>query len=195
MRKPKKRFPFIISPYQSIKNKAIESVSAEKGKSSPIPEILSLLEKILSQSVETQGKLSGLYKKLGFLESEMDDFLNRESAGGEHLNKDFFIRIIPILDDFEAIKQMAKELGPEEWREGIASFYNKLINCFETYNFKPAAEIGMIFNSSYHESVGIAEESKLNSGSIAEVIQQGWLYGEEILRFAKVIMVKKINKN
>ena len=199
MRKPKEQFPFIISPYQSVQNTAAESGSVDKENSFAITEILTLLEKILSRNIETGEKLSRLYQKLGFLESAIDDLLDREPSDGESVNKksavpdgtDFFISIIPILDQLEAMKHIAEELGPKEWREGIVSFYEKLIRHFNYYDFKPAAETGMIFNPSYHESVGVEEQSKLDYAFIAEVVQSGWIYKERILRYAKVIVVRK----
>jgi len=199
MRKPKAKFPFIISPYQSIKTTAGEPGSVGRENNFTITEILALLEKILSKNIETSEKLSRLYQKLGFLESAIDDFLDREPSEEESVNQesiasegaDFFISIIPILDQLEAMKHIAEESGPKEWREGIVSFYEKLIRHFACYDFKPAAETGMIFNPSYHESVGVTEQSVLNSGSVAEIIRSGWIYKGQILRFAKVIVVRK----
>ncbi|HEB11818.1 MAG TPA: nucleotide exchange factor GrpE [Spirochaetales bacterium] len=187
MRKPKPRFPFIISPYE-MKKEGASGVG-----------ILQMLEKILNQNEETKEKISKLYKKLGFLESALDDFLDREPAGGEPSNREagdkemgnFFTRLIPILDSLDSIKRTVEESGQEEWRKGIAFFHEKLINNFVSFDFKPSAGIGMAFDPSLHESVGVDHQSDLIPGSITEIIQPGWLYKGEVLRFAKVIVARE----
>jgi len=186
MRKPKPRFPFIISPYEMKKEDA------------PGAGILQMLEKILKQNEEHGEKISKLYKKLGFLESALDDFLDREAAGEDPSNREaggkemgsFFTRLIPILDSLDSIKRTVEESGQEEWRKGIAFFHEKLINNFVSFDFKPSAGIGMAFDPSLHESVGVDHQSDLVPGSITEIIQPGWLYKGEVLRFAKVIVVR-----
>ncbi len=181
MRKPKPRFPFIISPYETEKD------------GSPGMEILPMLQNILSQNEETKERISKLYKKLGFLESALDDFLNREPPGREPTGQEmaaFLTRLIPILDSLDSIKRTVEESGQEDWKQGIAFFHEKLINHFASYEFKPSAEIGMAFDPSLHESVGVERQSDLAPGSITEIIQPGWLYKGQVLRFAKVIVAR-----
>ena len=160
MRTPRSRFPFIISPY------------------------------------EKKDKISQLLKKMVTLESALDELLDKElrqelpKEDADREIKNLFSGLIPILDSLDSVKLMIEESGEEEWRNGFAILYDKFISLFEAHNFERSAKVGIVFNPELHESVSTAFSSSLPSGTISQIVEQGWLYKGKLLRYARVIVSK-----
>lgn len=102
----------------------------------------------------------------------------------------FFTDLIPVLDELTAMKRAIDETGEEEWKEGVAFFYEKLLHTFASFGFTLLGETGKPFDPSFHEAVGTGEGAGIPPGSIVDVVQPGWKYEDRALRFAKVLIAK-----
>jgi molecular chaperone GrpE len=102
----------------------------------------------------------------------------------------FFTDIIPVLDELTAMKRAIDKTGEEEWKEGVAFFYEKLLHTFASFDFTLLGEMGKPFDPSFHEAVGTGEGTGIPPGSIVDVVQPGWKYGDRVLRFAKVLIAQ-----
>ena len=174
---PKQRFPFLIYPYEQ---KLITSCQGD---------ILKPLEKIVAQNDESREKISKLLTKIGFLQSSFEEFLEKEQEESEI--EAFFRKLIPLLNNLHSLKQAVEETGEEEWKKGVAFFYEKLLSLFSEYNLKISAERNMPFDPALHEAVGVEYNSDMPDGSIISVIENGWIYNSKVLRFAKVVISKE----
>ena len=114
----------------------------------------------------------------------------RSGPPGEAPMEGFFTELIPVLDELFSMKRAVDESAPEEWSEGVAFFYEKLLHSFGTYDFHMLGKTGEIFNPKFHEAVGVENRGELPGGSVVTVVQPGWSYGERVLRFAKVTITK-----
>jgi len=170
VRNPRPQFPFIINHYER--------------KVSP-----SSLERIISLNEENSEKISALLKKIGFLESSLDEFFEQEkSKTGIEL---FFKGLVPVMDNLDSLRVAVEYSGEEEWKKGVGFFYEKLLNLFSQFGFTLSAHVGMKFDSTLHEAVGAERSSMMPPNTILEVIENGWLYKKRVVRFAKVIVAKE----
>ncbi len=101
--------------------------------------------------------------------------------------------LIPILDELEhAMRQLNSDdvLAPE-LKEGFSLVLKNFQKVFEQEGVvKVKAEIGKPYDPHCHEVVR-AEESEDSDGLITEVIQDGFVLRERLLRPSKVVVSKK----
>jgi molecular chaperone GrpE len=121
----------------------------------------------------------------------LSDFENyKRNAGKERMDliqtagRDVLVSLLPILDDFDrAAKNGAVS-------DGMALIHQKLVNTLKTkgvsnLNLQPGDE----FNADQHEAVAeIPAASDELKGKIIDILEPGYLLGERIIRFAKVVV-------
>jgi len=100
--------------------------------------------------------------------------------------RDIMTALLPILDDFDrAAKNGALN-------DGMALIHNKLVQTLKNRGLSVIeTKAGDDFNADHHEAVAEipapAEELK---GKIVDILEPGYLLGERIIRFAKVVVGK-----
>ena len=96
-------------------------------------------------------------------------------------------RFLEVLDDLErALKNRPKEGEGAVWSEGIELIYRKLSNMLENEGVKPMEIENDFFDPNLHEAVMSEENNEFESGQIIEVIRQGYVLGDRVLRPAMV---------
>ena len=96
-------------------------------------------------------------------------------------------RFLDVLDDLErALKNRPENGDGAVWAEGIELIYRKLLNMLEGEGVKPMEVENDFFDPNRHEAVVSEENSEYESGQIIEVIRQGYMLGDWILRPAMV---------
>ena len=73
--------------------------------------------------------------------------------------------------------------------EGVNLIYQKLKGILEKHNLKKMdIKVGDDFNSEIHEAITSTPSDKKLKGKIVDVIEDGYMIGEKILRFGKVVI-------
>ena len=103
----------------------------------------------------------------------------------------FYLQLIPVLDGLDSVREAIGASGDGSWKKGIDLFHEKLHHLFETRGFKGSAEVGDEFNPSLHEAIGAEESFEVPAGAVSQVVQNGWVLGDRVLRYAKVIVAKR----
>jgi molecular chaperone GrpE len=99
-------------------------------------------------------------------------------------------RYLEVVDDLErAFKTRPKDGEGAAWADGIELIYHKLLVILDSQDVKPMDALGQPFDPNRHEAIGHMESSIYPSGHIAEVIQNGYLVGDRVLRPALVRIV------
>jgi molecular chaperone GrpE len=99
-------------------------------------------------------------------------------------------RYLEVADDLErAFKNRPKDGDGAAWANGIELIYRKLLAILESQDVKFMDALGQPFDPTKHEAIGQMESSVYPSGHIAEVIQNGYLIGDRVLRPALVRIV------
>jgi len=98
--------------------------------------------------------------------------------------------VLTIVDDFErALAQDVAHDDIESWLEGFSLIHASLLKMLEKYNVKPMTAY-TTFDPHFHEAIAQIESADHASGQIVEVVQQGYLIGDSVLRHAKVTVAK-----
>ncbi len=103
---------------------------------------------------------------------------------------EFFKHLVPILDGLEAVREAIASGGEESWLKGLDLFRGKLHELLGTGGFKALAKVGDPFDPAVHEAIGTESGTGLPEGTIAQLVQQGWVLGDLVLRYAKVTVAR-----
>ena len=101
-------------------------------------------------------------------------------------NKDIMTILLPILDNFErSIK--ANNYSDED---GPVLIYKQLKSELEKKGLKEMENpVGKKLDTDFHEATAnVPAQSKKQKGKIIDVIEKGYLLGDKVLRYAKVVI-------
>jgi len=100
-------------------------------------------------------------------------------------------RFIEVLDDMDrALKNRPQEGKGAVWANGIELIYRKLISILENEGVKAMDLKGQVFDPNLHEAITLEDSADHESGQIIEVLQQGYMLGDRVLRPALVRVAK-----
>ncbi|MGD9091774.1 MAG: nucleotide exchange factor GrpE [Anaerolineales bacterium] len=96
-------------------------------------------------------------------------------------------RYLDVLDDLElALKERPLESDGASWADGIELIYRKFISALEAEGVQAMEAQGQLFDPNLHEAVTNEDNPDFESGQIIEVVKQGYLIGDRVLRPAVV---------
>jgi len=107
-------------------------------------------------------------------------------------NQEVMTAMLPVLDDFDRALNELRKSGDENLIHGVELIHNKFK---ETLNSKGLEAMnvkeGDTFDSEIHEAITQipAPKDKLK-GKIVDVVERGYMLGERIIRFPKVVTGK-----
>jgi molecular chaperone GrpE len=169
------------------------------------------------EKIEGEKELEELKKKLEEYQKQKEeylagwqreraDFLNYKKEEMERIkgflayaSEEFVSKILPILDNFEVVeKKLPEDSKKDESVKGVLQIKKQIIEFLRSQGVEEIKAMGEMFNPEFHEvteevepSVAKAMEGKeIKSGEIIEEIQKGYKINGELLRPAKVKVVK-----
>ena len=162
-------------PIKTKKNASVKKVNSKKEKNSSL-DYRKLLE------IEKDKNLR--------LFAEFENFRKRTARERIELfttaNKDLITALLPILDNFErSIK--ANNYADED---GPVLIYKQLKTELEKKGLKEMEDpTGNVLDTEFHEAItNIPAPSKEKKGKIIDTVEKGYLLGEKVLRYAKVVV-------
>lgn len=125
---------------------------------------------------------------------ERADFLNykkrieRDRVSTEQaITSDIVKNFLVILDDLErALKARPASGEGAAWAEGIELIYRKLQTQLEAKGVTRIPAESQEFDPNLHEAITHEDNPDFESGQIIEVIEQGYLLGDRVVRPARV---------
>ncbi|MFI3319488.1 MAG: nucleotide exchange factor GrpE [Rikenellaceae bacterium] len=127
------------------------------------------------------------------LQAEFDNYRKRTlkekmdlvQSGGSDVLK----AVLPVVDDMQrAQTAMAKSEDIEAIRGGVDLIANKFMEILKQRGVTPIEAIGCELDVDLHEAVARFAAGEDKKGKIIDVVQQGYMLGEKVLRFAKVVV-------
>lgn len=129
------------------------------------------------------------------LYAEFENFRKRNARERVELattaNKEVLSALLPVLDDFQrALNNISDEEKESETAKGIALIQNKLRETLKQKGLKPMENtIGKKFDVDFMEAITkIPAPTPDMAGKVIDEIEPGYLIGEKILRYAKVVV-------
>lgn len=127
------------------------------------------------------------------LQAEFDNFrkrtLREKMALIESGGSDVWKAVLPILDDMErAIAASEKSEDIAALREGEKLIYNKFIDIMRQKGIVEIEALDKEFDADLQEAVARFAAGEEKSGKVIDVVQRGYKQGEQVLRYAKVVV-------
>jgi molecular chaperone GrpE len=151
-------------------------------------------ETTLSQEEKLEAEVAELKEKYLRLYSDFENFRKRTAkeridlikTASEEVLKD----MIPVVDDFErSFRAAEQEADVQKIQEGNQLIFHKLVRILESKGLKPMDNlIGTPFDPDTQEAITqIPSPSPEFKGAVVDVVEKGYLLGEKVVRFAKVV--------
>lgn len=173
---------------EDLENGQEISQDEEKVENNKADEVeMSETEKLRAEVAEQKDKYLRLY-------SEFENFRRRTAKEKLEMvktaNEGLVAELLPVVDDFErADKSFTEDADVKTIKEGNDLIYDKLVKALEKKGVKIIdVGPGSDFDPEFQEAITQipAPDEKLK-GKVVDVIEKGYLLGDKVVRFAKVV--------
>ncbi|MFX0007623.1 MAG: nucleotide exchange factor GrpE, partial [Candidatus Hermodarchaeota archaeon] len=163
-------------------------------------------EDLIKEKEELEKKSNDLKEKVEKLQKEKDDSKNKymhlqaefENAqkrwdkNRQNLRTEYTASVLknflPLYDSFKK----AMEAANEAEKKHLNGFFNQFMSIFKSYGAEPIeVKINDPFDYNVHEALTSVEKEDVPENRILEIVQDGFKYGKEIIRYTKVIISRK----
>ena len=101
--------------------------------------------------------------------------------------KDVLEKLLPVVDNFErGLAAVAEEKKDSAFVQGIDAIYKQLMTVFGEIGVAPMDAVGKEFNADFHNAVMHVEDEELGENVVAEELQKGYMYKDQVLRYSMV---------
>ena len=127
--------------------------------------------------------------------AEFDNFRKRTEKEKSHMYevgaRDVIEKILPVVDNFE--RGLASV--PEDQKEnpvivGMDKVYKQMLTELDAAGVKPIECVGQEFDPDFHNAVMQVENDELESGTVAQELQKGYMYKDSVVRHSMVSVVQ-----
>jgi len=126
------------------------------------------------------------------------DFINYKNEENERfkvilegMRQNLILKLLPIVDSFEvAEKEIEKQQENDEGIKGLLQIKKQLLDFLKKEGVEEIESLGKKFDPSLHEVIEVVERKGRESGEIVEEIQKGYKFKGNVIRPAKVKVVK-----
>lgn len=100
-------------------------------------------------------------------------------------------KILPVMDNFErGLGAVAPDHKEDPFVQGMEMVYKQMTAALEEMGVTPIEAVGKEFDPNLHNAVMAVDDDNLESGTVAEELQKGYMYRETVVRHS---MVKVVN--
>lgn len=165
---------------------AEESIPVEAVEAAPsVEELQKQLDEVKAQAAEFKdGWQRAVAEFQNFKKrSDAEKFETYQMAVGNIIK-----RYLPVMDDLE--RALASRPHKLAWVDGIELIYKKLQSILEAEGVKRMEAEGQIFDPNFHEAISQEKSEDHESGQVIEVIRNGYMLGDKVIRPAMVRVSK-----
>jgi molecular chaperone GrpE len=125
--------------------------------------------------------------------AEFENYKHRVDKEQSNLFKyaggDVIKNILPVYDDLErSLEHIGNENSFESLKKGLELVFEKFTKVLNTQGVKKIEAKGKPFNVDMHEALMQQPAEGVDPHTVLEVIEQGYIYKDKVLRHAKVVV-------
>ena len=147
-------------------------------------------------------KTAALEEKLADLEdkrvrqlAEFENFRKRSEKEKSQMfemgAKNVVEKMLPVIDNFErGLAAVPEDEKGSSFAEGIEKIYKQFVKTLEDAGVEAIEAKGQQFDPNLHNAVMMVDDDALESGTVAEEMQKGYMYKDSVVRHS---MVKVVN--
>lgn len=145
-------------------------------------------EALINQLKEAEAKI--IEYKDGWARSQADfqNYKKRMERDNElmyaNMKGDIIKKVLPVLDDLE--RALQNRPADDAWANGVELIVRKFQTILENENLKRIEAKGAAFDPNFHEAISHEPSDEVESGYVIEVVQNGYMLGERVIRPALV---------
>ncbi len=153
-------------------------------------------EEVLSETEQLQESLGKEKDKFLRLFAEFENYKRRTSKERLELfktaNQEVLHALLPVVDDFDRALAEISKSGDKDLLKGVELIYNKLKETLKNKGLTlMEVKEGDAFDPELHEAVTqISVPDNSMKGKIVDVLEKGYVLGDKIIRYPKVITGK-----
>jgi molecular chaperone GrpE len=107
------------------------------------------------------------------------------SSAARSGKREIILSLLDVLDGFDrALAHMSD--APPSIFEGVEALHRKFLGLLQAQGVTPMLTVGEVFNPEVHDAIGLVESEDVEPGAVAEEVQRGYRWGDEVLRPARV---------
>jgi molecular chaperone GrpE len=146
------------------------------------------IEALQKQLEEAQAKAAENLDGWQRAQAEFINYKNRVQRDREldyaSMKGDIIKKVLPVLDDME--RALANRPDGSSWANGMELIVRKFQNILASEGLKRIEATGQPFDPNFHEAISSEPNEDVESGHVIEVVQNGYILGERVIRPAMV---------
>ncbi len=152
-------------------------------------------EEAKNKAEAAEAKLQTALSQYVRLQADFDNFRRRtresEAKAADTHRAETLKSFLPVLDNFSlALSHMQKDEAGAAYVKGFELLEKQLVKIMESFGVKEMEAKGKTFDPHFHEAVMMVESDEMDDETVSMVFQKGYMYKDEVLRPAKVQVVK-----
>ncbi len=168
---------------QAEEEQAQVSGEEQPGEQKPAEEELTPEQKLQAELDEQKDKYLRLM-------AEYDNFRKRSAKERleltDNVKASTLEEILPMIDNFE--RALAAECSDDTFKKGIEMIHKQFGDMLAKFGVKPMDIEGRKFDPNIATAVSTVENEELGENTVAQVLQNGYMIGEKVIRPAVVIV-------
>ncbi len=156
------------------------------------PELIKHEEQKLIKETDAE-RMADLEDQLKRLQAEFENYQKRTAKERETLllagSAATILKLLPILDELEIAIAATQNAGAKDMRHGLEMLHKKFLHVLEKEGLVEMKCVGEAFDPYRHEAVRTVEGKEDNK--IVEVMKKGYLFKDNVLRHAMVVVSRK----
>lgn len=181
----------MTSEFDDIREEDVDEQEAQPAAPGPQLEKLSReLEQKTREAAEANEKYLRTYADFENYRKRMQ----RDAADfRKYANEQFALELLTVVDHLGLALKHAEESGEtaQGMREGVELVYKQLREALEKFGVKQFGAAGEPFDPAQHDAMMQVVTDEVPENTVVQVMQDGYLYHEKVLRHAKVGVSKK----
>ncbi len=169
---------------ENIEETAAEAVATPEAESQARVDI----EALKRQLEDAEAKLAESVEGWQRAQADFQNYRKRVERDNElmyaSMKGDIIKKVLPVLDDLE--RAMQNRPAGDAWANGIELIVRKLQNVLEAEGITRIEAAGAEFDPKFHEAISHEHNEDFESGHVIEVVQNGYMLGERVIRPALV---------
>ncbi|MBP1947588.1 nucleotide exchange factor GrpE [Virgibacillus litoralis] len=154
----------------------------------------SKMESLKAEVDQLKQEKDELQERMLRTKAEFDNFKKRsqkeKEAERKYKAEDFVNELLPAIDNFDRALQVEVNDAGEGFVDGISMVYRQLKDALKAQGVEEIECVGKTFDPNIHHAVMQVEEEEMESNTVVEELQKGYMLKDKVIRPAMV----KVNK-
>ena len=100
-------------------------------------------------------------------------------------------KILPVIENFErGLAAVPDDKKDDPFITGMDKVYKQMLTELDAVGVKPIECVGQEFDPDFHNAVMQVENDELESGTVAQELQKGYMYKDSVVRHSMVSVVQ-----